>query len=96
MREFGIRIALGALQRDVIWLVTRDVLILVAAGIAVGIPLVFALSTLVHDQVFGLGPHDPLTLISSTPTLALVGCLAGFIPALRASPVDPLQSLRNE
>ncbi|HET9407552.1 MAG TPA: ABC transporter permease [Candidatus Sulfotelmatobacter sp.] len=95
-REFGLRVALGALQRDVIWLVMRDVLILIAAGLAVGVPLALALSTLVRSQVFGLGPHDPLTLVSSTLALALVACVAGLIPALRASRVDPLQSLRTE
>jgi predicted permease len=95
-REFGLRVALGALRRDVIWLVMRDVLILVAAGLAVGVPLAFALSTLVCSQIFGLGPHDPLTLVSSTLALALAAGLAGLIPALRASRIDPLQSLRNE
>jgi predicted permease len=95
-REFGLRVALGAVRRDVTWLVMRDVLMLIAAGLAVGVPLAFALSTLVRSQIFGLGPHDPLTLVSSTLALALVACLAGLIPALRASLVDPLQSLRNE
>ena len=95
-REFGLRVALGALQRDVVWLVMRDGLILIAAGLAVGVPLAFALSTLVRSQIFGLRPHDPVTLVSSTVALALVACLAGLIPALRASRVDPLQSLRNE
>ena len=95
-REFGLRVALGALQRDVIWLVMRDVLILIAAGLAVGVPLAFAFSTLVRSQIFGLGPHDPLTFLSSTLALTLVACAAGLIPALRASRVDPLKSLRNE
>ena len=95
-REFGLRVALGALQRDVIWLVMRDVLVLVAAGVAVGVPLALALSTLVRSQIFGLGPHDALTLVSSTLALALVACLAGFVPALRASRIDPLPSLRSE
>jgi ABC-type antimicrobial peptide transport system permease subunit len=95
-REFGLRVALGALRRDVIWLVMRDVLILIATGFAVGVPLAVALSTLVRSQIFGLGPHDPLTLFSSTLAVALVACLAGLIPALRASRIDPLQSLRHE
>src|SRR5215467_1558468 len=94
--EFGLRVALGALHRDVIWLVMRDVLILIAADFAVGVPLAFALSTLVRSQLFGLQPHHPLTLVSSTLALTLVACLAGLIPALRASRVDPLVSLRNE
>jgi predicted permease len=95
-REFGLRVALGALRRDVIWLVMRDVLILIAAGFAVGVPLAVALSTLVRSQIFGLGPHDPLTLFFSTLAVALVACLAGLIPAIRASRIDPLQSLRHE
>jgi ABC-type antimicrobial peptide transport system permease subunit len=95
-REFGLRVALGALQRDVIWLVMRDVLLLIAAGLAVGVPLAFALSTLVRSQLFGLEPHDPLTLVSSTLALALVASLAGLIPAFRASRADPLQSIRSE
>src|SRR5215471_859828 len=95
-REFGLRLAFGALQRDVIWLVMRDVLILVAAGLALGVPLAFALSSLVRSQLFGLGPHDTLTLVFSTLTLALVACLAGLIPAIKASRADPLQSIRSE
>ncbi|HKV28714.1 MAG TPA: FtsX-like permease family protein [Candidatus Acidoferrales bacterium] len=95
-REFGLRVALGALPRDVIWLVMRDVLILIAAGLAVGVPLAFALSTLVRSQLFGLRPHDPLTLVSSALMLALVASLAGLIPAFRASRADPLQSIRSE
>jgi predicted permease len=95
-REFGLRVAFGALQRDVIWLVMRDVLILVAAGLALGVPLAFALSTLVRSQLFGLGPHDSQTLVSSTLMLALVACLAGLIPAIKASRADPVQSIRSE
>jgi ABC-type antimicrobial peptide transport system permease subunit len=94
--EFGLRVALGALQRDVIWLVMRDVLILVGAGLAVGVPLAFAFSGLIRSQLFGLEPHDPQTLISATLTLTLVACLAGLIPALRASRIDPMKALRNE
>jgi len=95
-REFGLRVALGALRRDVIWLVMRDVLILLVAGLGLGVPLAFALSTLVRSQLFGLGPHDALTLVSSTLTLALVACLAGLIPAIKASRADPLQSIRSD
>ena len=95
-REFGLRVALGALQRDVVWLVMRDVLTLIGAGLAVGVPLMLALSTLVRSQIFGLGPHDPLTVVSATLALALVACIAGLIPALRASRVDPQQLIRLE
>jgi predicted permease len=94
--EFGLRVALGALQRDVIWLVMRDVFILVGAGLAVGVPLAFAFSALIRSQLFGLEPHDSPTLMSAMLTLTLVACLAGLIPALRASRIDPMQALRNE
>jgi predicted permease len=94
--EIGIRMALGALKPDVIWLVMREVLILVAAGLLVGIPLTFALSSLVRSQLFGLDPHDPLTLTSAIVGLTFVACLAGLLPALKASRIDPLQSLRDE
>jgi predicted permease len=95
-REIGIRMALGALQGNVLWLVMREVLILIGAGIAVGIPLALAFSSLVRSQLYGLEPHDPLTLISSTLLLAIVAGLAGFVPALRASRVDPTNALRYE
>jgi predicted permease len=94
--EFGVRVALGAVHQDVVWLVMRDVLLLIASGLAVGVPLAFALSTLVRSQIFGLDPHDPVTLVSSALALAIVACVAGLIPALRASRVDPLRSLRSE
>jgi len=71
-------------------------LILVAAGLLVGIPLTFALSSLVRSQLFGLEPHDPLTLTSAIVGLTFVACLAGLLPALKASRIDPLQSLRDE
>jgi predicted permease len=95
-REMGIRMALGALQGNVIWLVMREVLILIAAGISTGVPLALALGSLVRNQLYGLKPYDPLTLISSTLLLTLVAALAGFIPALRASRVDPTNALRYE
>jgi predicted permease len=94
--EIGIRMALGALKTDVIWLVMRELSILVAAGLLVGIPLTFALSSLVRSQLFGLEPHDPLTLTAAILGLTCVASLAGLIPALKASRIDPLQSLRDE
>jgi predicted permease len=95
-REIGIRMALGALQGNVIWLVMREVLVLVGIGVAVGVPLAIGLSSLVRNQLFGLAPHDPLTLLSATLALAAVASLAGFIPALRASRIAPTQALRYE
>ena len=95
-REIGIRMALGALQGDVIRMVMREVLMLIGAGIAVGIPLALALGGLVRSQLYGLDPHDPATVIASTLALATAAAVAGFIPARRASRIDPMHSLRND
>jgi putative ABC transport system permease protein len=95
-REIGIRMALGAIQGNVIWMVMKEVLILIAAGILVGVPAAIGLSRLVKSQLYGLAPHDPVTLSLSIATLAAVASLAGFLPALRASRVDPMQALRHE
>jgi len=95
-REIGIRMALGAVQGNVVWLVMREVLLLVGAGVLAGVPLAIGLSRLVRNQLFGLAPHDPLTLVSATIALAAVASLAGFIPALRASRIAPTQALRYE
>jgi ABC-type antimicrobial peptide transport system permease subunit len=95
-REIGIRMALGALQRNVVWLVMREVLILIGVGVAAGVPLALILSGLIRSQLYGLAPHDPATLIASTLLLVVVAGLAGFVPALRASRVDPTNALRYE
>ena len=95
-REIGIRMALGAIGSDVIWMVMREVLLLVAIGMAVGVPAAILLSQLVKSQLFGLQPHDPGTILASTVLLALIAGLAGFIPALRASRIDPMRALHYE
>jgi len=95
-REIGIRMALGAEQGNVIWMIMREVLSLVAAGVLVGVPLSIGLSGLIKSQLFGMAPHDPLTLTLATFALAAVACFAGFVPALRASRVDPTLALRYE
>jgi predicted permease len=95
-REIGIRMALGAQQGNVIWIVMKEVLMLIGAGMFVGITLALALGALVRNQLFGLAPHDPITIVGSTLALAAVAALAGFIPALRASRIDPTHALRYE
>jgi len=95
-REVGIRIALGAARGEVIWLVMREVLLLVAIGVIAGVTASLALTRVVQSQLFGLTPHDPLTLGLATAALALVACAAGYIPALRASRLDPMVALRYE
>lgn len=95
-REIGIRMALGAIQGHVIWMVMKEVLLLVAIGVLIGLPTAIGLSSLVRTQLYGLAPHDPLTLTLATMGLLAVACCAGFIPALRASRVEPTKALRYE
>jgi len=95
-REVGIRMALGAARGNVIWMVMREVLVLVAVGVVIGVGAALALTRIVQSQLFGLTPHDPLTLGLATAALAFVACAAGYIPAFRASQLDPMKALRYE
>ncbi len=95
-KELGIRLALGAQPVFLVWLVMREVLLLLAIGLAVGIPAAMLLGGYVSSQLYGIRPHDPALAGSTVLLLALVSALAGLIPAQRASRIDPILALRHE
>jgi putative ABC transport system permease protein len=95
-KELGIRLALGAQPSLVIWLVMREVLLLVAIGLTIGIPSAMALGRLVSNQLYGIQPHDPTMAVATIVVLTLVSAVAGLIPARRASRIDPILALRYE
>ncbi len=93
-REIGIRIALGATGGSAIWLVLRDAVAMIAAGIAIAVPCVAALSRLVDSQLFGVRATDPATIAQTILVLASAAVTAAFIPAFRATRVNPNDALR--
>jgi predicted permease len=95
-KELGIRLALGAVPGSVVWLVMRDVLLLVVVGLAVGVPAAIGLGRYVASQLYGIKPHDPAIAVATVALLAMVSAAAGFIPAARASRTDPSEVLRTE
>jgi putative ABC transport system permease protein len=94
-QEIGIRMAIGASQSDVVWLVTNQGLGAAAAGLAVGIAGCFAMSRLLAGQLAGVSATDPLTLLAAAVGLMLVCLAASAIPAFRAARIDPLRALRH-
>ena len=95
-REIGVRMALGARRGDVLELVLREGMLLVAVGLVVGIPLALASTRLLHSFLFGLKSTDPLSLAAVIVLLGMVAAVAGFIPARRAAKIDPMVALRYE
>ena len=94
--EIGIRMALGAQQSSVLVMVVRETAVMILVGIAIGVSLAFALTRLLSSQVYGLKATDPITVAMAGAVLAAVAMLAGYLPARRASQVDPLEALRYE
>ena len=94
--EIGIRMALGAQRSNVLGLVMRESMLLVAIGVVSGLAIALAAGRLVTTLLFGLPPRDPLTMIVAVAVMALVSALAGYLPARRASKVDPMVALHYE
>jgi putative ABC transport system permease protein len=94
--EIGIRMALGAGRRDVLWLILREALLLVIVGVAVGLPMIFAVTRLASTLLFGLTPTDPVSLLLAALLMLAVAMVAGYLPSRRATRVDPMVALRCE
>ena len=94
--EIGIRMALGARGRSVLWLVLREALVLVVIGLVVGLIAALAVTKTAESLLYELKPNDPLTIALATLFLAAVAVLAGYLPARRAARVDPIVALREE
>jgi predicted permease len=95
-REIGIRLALGATRLSTVRLVLRDALLMIAAGIAIALPCVWALGRLVASQLYDVKATDPVTILAATFVLSSTALGAAFIPARRASIVNPTDALRFE
>ena len=95
-KEIGLRMALGAPRGRVLWLVLREALILLGAGLAVGVPCAYVVSHYVSSQLFGVTATDAWTYAGSVATVGLLAAFSGFLPARRACAIDPITALRYE
>jgi ABC-type antimicrobial peptide transport system permease subunit len=98
--EMGIRMALGARRSSVVWMILKQALLLVLAGVALGVPVALGVTRLAGSQIsgllFGVKAADPATIATAALLLSLVAAIAAFLPARRASRVDPMVALRND
>jgi ABC-type antimicrobial peptide transport system permease subunit len=95
-REIGIRMALGAQKRAVLWMVARQALRLLSMGVALGLPMAWMASRWLRSMLFGLTPTDPRVIGGAVALLALAGMVSAYLPAARATRVDPTTALRHE
>lgn len=95
-REFGIRLAMGAVPKGLLWSVLREAAWLTAIGVAVGLPASYLLARLVESELYGIDAHDVWVLAGATVLIAIVALLAGLAPAVRAMRIEPVQALRYE
>ena len=95
-REIGVRVALGATRRTVVWMIVRDGLAIAVPGVLIGAPCAWAAARLVRAQLYGIAPGDPRTLLFGAAILLATVLAASLLPALRASRVAPVEALREE
>ena len=95
-REIGVRMALGASPQQVLRPILRSGLIMALIGVALGLPAIFLTTRLIRSRLWGIEPHDPVTLIGAALLLIAICLLAAWIPARRAAKVDPMEALRYE
>jgi predicted permease len=94
--EIGLRMALGAQRRRLIWMVLKEVFIMAAVGLAIGLPVAFATTKFVKSFLFEMQPNDPWAIVGAAVLLVLAAAAAGYGPARRASRIDPWDALRHE
>jgi ABC-type antimicrobial peptide transport system permease subunit len=94
--EIGIRMALGASRRRILWMVGRHEVGLVGAGLLLGVPLAMAASRLTESLLFGVTTADPGTIVASVLVMTAIGVMASVIPARRATAIQPTRALRHE
>jgi ABC-type antimicrobial peptide transport system permease subunit len=95
-REIGIRMALGADSGSVVWMVMREVLVLAAFGVGIGVGAAWAATRLIQAQLFGIQATDLSTMAAAALGIAAVAALSGYFPARRATGIDPVRALRWE
>jgi ABC-type antimicrobial peptide transport system permease subunit len=96
VREIGIRVALGAQRRVVLWMVLREALVLAGVGVTIGIVCAIAASRWIASMLHGIAPYDAATLVVVSFVLLVVAALASFLPAYRSMRVDPMVAVRQD
>ena len=94
-REIGIRMALGAEPGNVLWMMLRESLAMLGIGAAIGLPAALTLTRYTESLLFGVKPQDPVTIAGAVLLLLMVTTLAGFLPAQRATRVQPMEALKQ-
>jgi ABC-type antimicrobial peptide transport system permease subunit len=94
--EIGIRMALGAQRRHVVWMVLRDSFVVIALGVAMGLPLAFGTTRWLESFLFGIGEMDPLAIAAAVLLIVAIALPASYLPARRAARVDPMRAVRHE